>query len=433
MKKILVATLGIALCAFAAWVGFFYDRNLRGVGPALNKPTGDIARQIEEANAEKTETSQPPIKPAVGSKVAEPGTNSTDMPLALPAGFSISVFAKNLGDPRAMIEGPDGLILVSLPKQGKVVALADADADGKADAPIPVASGLDHPHGLATRCDEKGCKLYVGETTRLDVFDYDTSTHKASNRTKLAALPGGGGHSTRSLLFLPPPNDRQLLVSIGSSCNVCRENDERRAAIYVLDTDNGDFRAYAKGLRNSVFMALNPATHQIWATEMGRDLLGDDLPPDEINIISEGDNYGWPICYGQNIHDTQFDKNTTIRTPCMETLATPSHIDLQAHSAPLGLAFFPKEGWPNEFQNNLLVAFHGSWNRSAPTGYKVVRFKLDSQGNARTPEDFIAGWLTEKGGALGRPVDILIQPNGTLFISDDKAGLIYKMTYSSPR
>jgi glucose/arabinose dehydrogenase len=425
MKKSLFALLGIACVAFVAWAGFFYYQNLRGVGPALNKPSGDIAQQIDAANALKNTTV--PAATAVNPAFAPVAAKTTSMPLTLPAGFSISIFAENLGDPRAIIEGPDGLFLVSIPGQGKVIALEDKG--GKAGQTFTVVEGLDYPHGLATRCDAKGCKLFVGETTRLDVFDYDKITHKASNRTKLADLPGGGNHITRSLLFLPPPNDNQLLISIGSSCNVCHESDPMRATIYAINVDGTGLREYAKGLRNSVFMAVNPSTNEVWATDNGRDLLGDDIPPDEVNIIQDGKNYGWPVCYGQNVHDTQFDKNTYIRNPCMAPFETPSHIDLQAHSAPLGLAFFPKEGWPAEFQNNLLVAYHGSWNRSVPTGYKVVRFKLDDKGNVLSSEDFITGWLQNDGTTLGRPVDPLIRNDGTILLTDDKAGVIYRIAY----
>ena len=188
---------------------------------------------------------------------------------------------------------------------------------------------------------------------------------------------------------------------------------------------------------------------------MGRDLLGDDTPPDEIDIIDSSStgseqnpvpNFGWPICYGKNVHDTDFDHNTYIRNPCMEPFEIGSHIDLPAHSAPLGLAFFPKD-WPEEYRDDLLVAYHGSWNRSEPTGYKIVRVKLDSRGNFEGVEDFITGWLrrsddkSEVGvptvvsgltpeGALGRPVDLVFH-KGSLYISDDKAGVVYKVVRST--
>jgi glucose/arabinose dehydrogenase len=220
-----------------------------------------------------------------------------------------------------------------------------------------------------------------------------------------------------------------LYVSIGSTCNVCLENDERYAAIYSLNKDGSDFKQVARGLRNSVFMIWNNQSQAIWATEMGRDLLGDNTPPDEINVINTTAtstlNFGWPVCYGQNIHDTNFDKNTYFRNPCQEPFEQPSQIDLQAHSAPLGLAFVP-DSWPKEYRNNLLVAFHGSWNRSVATGYKVVRLILDESGKLIKQEDFISGWLSGSS-ALGRPVGVIFDSTGSLYISDDKSGVIYKV------
>ncbi len=255
---------------------------------------------------------------------------------------------------------------------------------------------------------------------------YDYVGLKATNKRKIIDLPSGGGHYTRTILFMPPPDQSKLLISVGSSCNVCNEEDWRRAKILASNADGYDLGLFASGLRNSVFMAIHPVTGQIWATEMGRDYLGDELPPDEINVIEEGKDYGWPLCYGKNIHDTDFNKNTV--TPCKEPIMRASYIDIPAHSAPLGLAFFPGDGWPKEYRGNLLVAYHGSWNRSEPTGYKIVRYRLDNMGKHLGNEDFITGWLTKDNKAYGRPVDILIRPDGAIFISDDKAGLIYKVT-----
>lgn len=424
MKKIILTLLVLGAVGFGLWAGLFYYRNLRGIGPALGKPSGDIAKQIETANSVKN-----PTVPAEAPNTPAPaGSNTTPMPLALPNGFSISVFAKDLQGPRVIIEGPDGLLYVSLPGQGKVIAMENNN--GALGQTYTVAEGLNHPHGIAFRCQGEACKIYIAETDKLKVYDFDKATHSASNGNKIADLPSGGNHTTRSLQFLPPPNDDTLLISIGSSCNVCREEDPRRATIYSIKADGTDFKEYAKGLRNSVFMTVKPGTDQVWATEMGRDLLGDNLPPDEINVIKQGKNYGWPICFGKNIHDTEFDKNTYIRNPCMEPFETPSHNDLQAHSAPLGLAFFPST-WPSEFKNDLLVAYHGSWNRSVPTGYKLVRMRLDDQGNLLKAEDFITGWLKD-GKALGRPVGILIRPDLTIFVTDDKAGVIYKISLTAP-
>lgn len=406
---ILFAALG-ALGILA--VGAFAWRNLRGVGPAVRQPSQDITQLLPEA------------RPATSDQPAAPSGNTTNLPLKLPEGFSISVFVKGLGAPRVLLRDTGGTLLASIPSDGRVVALPDKNADGVADEVINVLQGLNRPHGLATRCATR-CQLYVAETGQVAVYDYDPATFETQNKKTIASLPSGGGHFTRTLLLLP---DNRLLISVGSSCNVCNERDDRRAKILVVDADGNNLRTFASGLRNAVFMALHPLTKKIWVTEMGRDLLGDDIPPDEINIVEDGKNYGWPICYGKNVHDTAFDKNTYVRAPCTEPFEMPSHIDLPAHSAPLGLAFVPQEGWPTEYHGNLLLAFHGSWNRSTPTGYKLVRFRLDAQGNALGMEDFISGWLQADGTALGRPVDILAEPDGTLYVSDDKAGVIYRVT-----
>jgi glucose/arabinose dehydrogenase len=305
-----------------------------------------------------------------------------------------------------------------------VVALLDRDKDGIADAVVTVIEGLNRPHGLAFRCAPE-CRLYIAEEDRVNVYTYDRKNLKAVNEKKIVDLPAGGNHVTRTLLFLPKPHDNTLLISVGSTCNVCIEKDWRRAKVLVIPAEGESLSTFASGLRNAVFMAIHPGTKKVWVTEMGRDWLGDDLPPDEINIIEQGMNYGWPFCFGKNVHDKSFDPDMTHACQAPETM--PSYIDIPAHSAPLGLAFFPEKGWPEEFRNDLLVAYHGSWNRSVPTGYKIVRCRLDKEGRYLGVEDFITGWLTRDGESLGRPVDIMIHSDGTIFVSDDKAGVIYRI------
>ncbi|MDP3685407.1 MAG: PQQ-dependent sugar dehydrogenase [bacterium] len=410
---ILLTTLG-ALAA--VWIGVFYWRNLRGVGPAVREPSQDIAQLLPEARPTPRKQASSPAPPQ----------NTTNLPLKLPDGFSISIFAKGLGAPRVLLRDPSGTLLVSIPGDGRVVALPDRNTDGVADETITILSGLNRPHGLAARCTSS-CQLYVAETDQVAAYDYDSTMLKAQNKKTIARLPGGGNHFSRTLLFLPPPNNDTLLVSVGSSCNVCNERDERRAKILVVNADGSNLRTFASGLRNAVFMTLHPETKKVWTTEMGRDLLGDEIPPDEINIVEDGKDYGWPLCYGKNVHDTAFDTRAA-KNPCVEPGKTPSLIDLPAHSAPLGLTFVPDEGWPAEYRGNLFLAYHGSWNRSVPTGYKIVRFRFDAAGRALEQGDLIGGWLQNDGTALGRPVDLLAEPGGTLFISDDKAGVIYRVT-----
>ena len=314
--------------------------------------------------------------------------------MKLPPGFAISIFAREVKGARVLALDPNGNLLVSLTSQGRVVALPDKNDDGVADAVVTVLDGLNKPHGLAFGPEEQP-RLYVAETGRVAAFDYDPERLTATSEQKIADLPPGGRHFTRSLRFLPGARDRRLLISVGSSCDACEEEDPRHAKILAVDVeDGGDPETFASGLRNSVFMAVHPRSKHVWATEMGRDYLGDNLPPDEINIILEGRNYGWPYCYGKRLYDDKTDPAGAHREFCKDTI--PSFIDIPAHSAPLGLAFFPAE-WPQEFRHDLLVAFHGSWNRTEPTGYKVVRYKLDAAGNFIDVEDFITGWLTPAG------------------------------------
>jgi glucose/arabinose dehydrogenase len=405
-KPVVIVFILLALVGLGA--AAYYGQNFLGAGPAVLPPPRDLAHPLEKGEA------------APAGAAVDPAA----FPLRLPPGFSIGVFARGLPGARVLALDPNGNLLVSLTSQGRVVALPDKNGDGVADAAVSLLDGLNQPHGLAFEPGEEP-RLYVAETDQVAAYDYDPERLTATYQQKIADLPPGGRHFTRSLVFLASPRDRRLLISVGSSCNACEENDPRRARVLAVDPDGGELAPFATGLRNSVFLAVHPLSRHVWATEMGRDYLGDDLPPDEINIILEGRDYGWPYCYGKRVHDDTFDPNGAHREFCGETI--PSFIDIPAHSAPLGLAFF-SGAWPQEFRYNLLVAYHGSWNRTVPTGYKVVRYKLDAAGNPVDAEDFITGWLTP-AGALGRPVDILIADDGVIYLSDDKAGVVYRVMY----
>lgn len=368
--------------------------------------------------------------------------------LKAPAGFQISFYAKGVPGARVMAFDDTGDMLVSSTSSGTLFAIPDRDNNGVADKVVKIASGLNKPHGLAfkrlnhdsggSQCGKGECKLFVAEANQLSVYDYENTDSKPwnlTNKKKLLDIEHNANdqHFTRTLLFLSPPRENILLISVGSSCNVCNESGSMRSKVLAYDINTGKVSDYATGLRNAVFLTENPINQIVYLTEMGRDKLGDNIPPDEINILDPSKveqtgvpNFGWPICYGKNIHDDQFDKNTYIRNPCMEPFETPSFIDLQAHSAPLGLAFIPEGGWPEEYQNNLLVAYHGSWNRSTPTGYKIVRIKMNAKGEYLGTEDFITGFLTKDGKKLGRPVDVKVSPSGLMYISDDLAGVIYQ-------
>lgn len=358
--------------------------------------------------------------------------------LKIPEGFRATYYAKGVPGARVIEFVPPGM-LVSQTSEDKISLLTDEDGDGTAETVRTLIDGLNSPHGIATRClSEDACELYVAEHDALSRYAYDPRTGTAEGREELVALEASADdrHTTRTIMFLGYPYENTLLISVGSSCNVCHEEDLQRGRIVAYDVETGELTEYARGLRNAVFMTLNPINGFVFMTEMGRDRLGDDIPPDEVNFIDPAErkqtglapNFGWPVCYGKNIHDTDFDKNTYIRNPCMHPYETQSWLDLPAHVAPLGLAFFPEEGWPEEWWFDLLIAEHGSWNSSTPVGYKIVKTEINGRGSPSESEDFITGWLTESGEKLGRPVDIKILSGGTMYVSDDLAGVIYKVS-----
>ncbi|HWP38338.1 MAG TPA: PQQ-dependent sugar dehydrogenase [Gemmatimonadales bacterium] len=343
--------------------------------------------------------------------------------LVLPEGFSVSVYAERLNDVRMMTLGPGGELFASLSSPGRIVRLPDLDRDGVADEIVTVAQGLHDPHGLAFRGDT----LYVAESSRVVRID-------APGRVPVVVvpdLPSGGGHHTRTLLI----HEGYLYVSIGSSCNICDERDPRRAAVVRYGLDGGGERLFATGLRNAVGLAVHPESGEIWATNNDRDNLGDDLPPDRVNILREGGFYGWPQCYlpgRANPEYSDYDGCDRVIGPA---------VSLPAHVAPLGLAFYTGQMFPDEFLGDLFIALHGSWNRSVPVGYEVVRVDVVDGKPAGGTRPFVRGWLTGGrrllsygvGEAWGRPVDVLVAPDGALLISDDQGGRIFRVAFHGRR
>lgn len=344
------------------------------------------------------------------------GGDPATVALKLPPGFRASVYAAGLHAPRFFTFGPDGTLYVADSQSGRIVAFFDPGRTGKATRSVTVASGLNDPTSVVY---ESGT-LLVGEqsqVTRLTLGAGDTATARS---VVVPNLPVGGQHTTRTVLV---GSDGSIYVAIGSTCNVCVESDPHRAAVWVYQQDGSGGRLYAKGLRNAVGLAVNPWNAQIWATDNGRDYLGDNLPPETVYALRDGGNYGWPSCQAGTIVDPDFG-----HAGSCDGVVAPL-VEFQAHMAPLGLAFYRDGPFPAAY-HGLFVAFHGSWNRSTPVGYKVMFVPLNAQGQvAGAPRDFATGWLHADNTAPGRPVGVGVGPDGALYVSDDKAGVIYRISY----
>jgi glucose/arabinose dehydrogenase len=338
--------------------------------------------------------------------------------LHTPAGFEINIFAALYGAPRLMTFGPNGVLYVALRDAGTIAAVPSRNQI------VAVLQGLNGPHSVAFR----GSDLYVAVNDGVLRFHNavtpDLIVNSASER--LVTLPGGGQHTSRTAAIGP---DDQLYVTVGSTCNFCREDDPQRAVMLRYDLEGANSAIIARGMRNSVDFAWHPLTGELWALDNGGDGLGDDEPPEEINVIEPGGDYGWPDCVGAQ---RAIDWGDGLHPEYCANTRAPEQ-EMQAHSAPLGIAFYTGAQFPASYLNDAFVAFHGSWNREEPTGYKVVRVHAAS-GRATGVEDFLWGFL-DLGSRTdsGRPVDPVMGPDGALYVSDDSTGNIYRIAYTGPR
>lgn len=334
-------------------------------------------------------------------------------------GFSISIFATDISNARFLRPTPSGGLLVSQPRSGTILMLEpDRDGNGRSDGRRKLLEGLNRPHGM----DIHDGFLYVGEgdgigRVRVDDFSASAEQLQAGYERIVDDLPSGGNHWSRTVRVGP---DGFLYVSVGSSCNVC-EDAPRRAAMLRFRLDGTDGEIYASGLRNSVGFDWRPGTGELFATDNGRDLLGDNFPPCELNRIVRGGFYGWPYVNGDGVADPDFGDAAPDR---ISDSISPAH-GFRAHNAPLGMTFIRSDAVPADYRGAALVALHGSWNRSKKDGYKVVSLHWDAAGRIEE-RDFAIGFERDDE-VVGRPVDVAEGGDGTIYISDDYAGAVYRV------
>ncbi len=336
--------------------------------------------------------------------------------ITLPPGFRISLYAGNVPGARSMTLSPNGTLFVGSRGAGTVYAVVDRDRDSNAALVLTIARGLTMPNGVAFRDGA----LYVAEVNR--VLRYDNIESRLTNPPPPVVVTDGfprdRHHGWKFIRFGP---DGLLYVPVGAPCNIC-EREDPYATITRMKADGTGLEVYARGVRNSVGFDWHPQTRELWFTDNGRDWLGDDQPPDELNHAPrKGLDFGFPYCHGRRIPDPEFGT----KRRCREF--APPAWELGPHVAALGMRFYTGAMFPPEYRNQIFIAEHGSWNRSTPIGYRVTLVRLE-QGRAVNYAVFADGWL-QGDRVWGRPVDVQVMPDGALLVSDDHAGAIYRISY----
>lgn len=340
----------------------------------------------------------------------------------MPEGFTVEAYANDVEGARSMARSSEGILYAGTRSEGKVYAILDEDNDYKADSVITIAEGLRSPNGVALR----NGNLYVAEISR--ILRFDDIDHNLNNPPEPVVVrddfPAEGHHGWKFIAFGP---DDKLYVPVGAPCNICKSEDEIFASITRMNPDGSNREIIAHGVRNSVGFDWHPQTGDFWFTENGRDMLGDNRPPDELNHLTEtGQHFGYPYLHGDDIRDPEFGK----QGKTMDINFKKPAQKLGPHVAALGMHFYTGTMFPDEYKNQIFIAEHGSWNRSEKIGYRITLVKL-KEGKAVSYEPFVDGWLQDKESVWGRPVDLLQLPDGSLLISDDYGGIIYRLTYKN--
>ncbi len=356
----------------------------------------------------------PPIPLDQVRAAPAPATSVLGHGIQLPPGFQIGAYAQGLASPSHMAFSPDGVLFVSLTSEGSVVALPERE--GKADHVVVYAQGLAEPSGLAFY----GGYLYVAEQQQVLRFSYTPGQLQASGAPEVVVrnLPAGGSNTRHAIGFGP---DQRLYLTVASTCNACREADYRRATIMRYDPDGSHEEVFAQGLRDPEALCWYPDSSYPLVSNGSRRRMGEDLPPDTIEFTFPEANFGWPFCHAGDIVDPELgwpDACTGVPRPFAQ---------LPAHTTPRGLCVYQGTQFPQEYRGSIFVALYGSWERKVPVGYEIVRLKIE-QGQMSGVEPFASGWLVQEQ-FWGRPVDLIQAPDGSLLVSDDWAGVIYRIHY----
>lgn len=378
------------------------------------------------AAAQVTHGKKPELPAPFATKSVGNGPSDTKPPAGflptVPTGFHVSVFAKDLKRPRFLATAPNGDIFLAETGASQITILRDPQGTGGVQQSEVFAGSLNRPFGIAFH-DEY---VYVGNTNEVVRFRYDQKTSKRlGDAEHILDLPSGGGHFTRTVAF--SPDGKKLYVSIGSDGNIEIQKDPRRAAVLVADPDGKNSRIYASGLRNAVGLAVEPNTGEVWAAVNERDELGDNLPPDYLTSVKDGAFYGWPYSYiGSNV-----DPRVKPQKPELVAKAVIPDVLLGAHVAPLQFAFYTGKQFPESYRGGVFVAEHGSWNRSPRAGYEVAFVGFKEGKAAVDPAPFLTGLVPDPKGenVNGRPVGVAVAQDGSLLVSDDGAGVVYRVSY----
>jgi glucose/arabinose dehydrogenase len=385
--------------------------------PTATTPTGEKATQIAQMEGTATAPAEPKA-----SQIAEAAPTAAADPLPgeihLPPGFKIGFYARNVPNARSMALSPNGTLFVGTRQAGNLYAVLDRDQDYRADEVLTLGQGMNAPNGVAFRDGA----LYVAEINR--VLRYDDIEANLPDLPEPIVInddyPSDGHHGWKFIRFGP---DGRLYVPVGAPCNVCETEGSPYGKITSIAPDGSDLQVYAQGVRNSVGFDWHPETGELWFTDNGRDMLGDDLPPDELNHAPQaGLHFGFPYCHGGTISDPEYG---SLR-PCQAF--TPPAQPLGPHVAALGMRFYTADMFPEGYRNQIFIAEHGSWNRSVPIGYRISLVRLEGD-QVVSYQVFAEGWLQDNGQAWGRPVDVQLLPDGSMLVSDDTAGAIYRIWY----